>query len=304
LLVITIWLTINGFRRVIWLSNEQCMGVWYLRLGLLLIIISAALAFQKLSSGRGSGGAVMLRKLGMAIVVAVSVSSTALAQTRSGARASQAPAEPGVTILHLTAEGSVSVAPDVLVADLTAQAVSPSAVEAQRKVNALMASGMTDVKTVSGVEARAVDYSVEMTDQPEPQAGHKARPSWRAQQTLELRSGESETLLDLVGKLQERGFAAASIDWHLSPVVSRKARDDAMEDALKTLRARAQRAAAALGLSVDYLKDVRVDIPNPVFPVRQMAVATMAARATPPPQVTPSVQTITSDVSAEIVLKP
>jgi uncharacterized protein YggE len=244
----------------------------------------------------------MMRKLGMAIVVAVCVSSTALAQTRRDAP--HVPAEPGVTILHVTAEGSVSVAPDVLVADLTAQAASPSAAEAQRKVNALMASGMTDAKTVPGVEVRAVDYSVEMTDQPEPQAGRKARPSWRAQQTLELRSGVSETLLDLVGKLQERGFAATSIDWQLSPVVSRKARDDAMEDALKTLRARAQRAAAALGLSVDYLKDVRVDMPNPVFPVRQMAVAAMSARATPPPQATPSVQTVTSDVSARIVLKP
>jgi uncharacterized protein len=246
----------------------------------------------------------MWRKLGMASAVVVCISATALAQTRSSARAPDAPTEPVVTLLHLTAEGSVSVAPDVLVADLMAHAASTSAAEAQRKVNTLMASGMADVKTVSGVEARAIDYSVEMTDQPEPPTGRRTRPSWTAQQTLELRSGASETLLDLVGKLQERGFAASSIDWQLSPAVSHKAHDDAMEDALKTLRARAQRAAAALGLSVDYVKDVRVDYPNPVFPVAGMAVAALSARATPPPQATPSAQTVTSDVSASVVLKP
>jgi uncharacterized protein len=273
-------------------------------LGRLLFIISDDLTFLEVVSDKGSEGVAMRRKLGVAIAAAVCISATALAQTKSGARAPDAPAGPVVTLLHLTAEGSVSVAPDVLVADLWAHAASTSAAEAQRNVNTLMASGMTDVKAVSGVEARAIDYAVEMTDQPQPPTGRKIRPSWTAQQTLELRSGVSEALLDLVGKLQERGFAASSIEWQLSPAVSRKARDDAMEDALKTLRARAQRAAAALGLSVDYVKDVRVDFPNPVFPVRPMAVVAMTARATPSPQATPSAQTVTSDVSASVVLKP
>jgi hypothetical protein len=50
LFVIAIWLTINGFRRVIstaWLSNKQWTGPLCLRLGLPLFLISEIRAFSE-----------------------------------------------------------------------------------------------------------------------------------------------------------------------------------------------------------------------------------------------------------------
>ena len=59
------------------------------------------------------------------------------------------------TMLHLGATASVQAPPDQLVADLVAQTTSRSAAAAQRQVNALIASGMSEARAVAGVEARA-----------------------------------------------------------------------------------------------------------------------------------------------------
>ena len=158
------------------------------------------------------------------------------------------------TMLHLSATGSALTSPDQLVADLVAQVTSPSAAVAQRHVNGMIGDGLKAAQAVAGVDARAIGYSVSPNDD--------KRVSWTAQQTLELRGSDGPALLDLAGKLQEQGFAAASLDWQLSPALRRKAYDEATTTALKELQARAASAAATLGLHVDHLQDVRLDAPD------------------------------------------
>ena len=129
-------------------------------------------------------------------------------------------ASANLTHLHVSAEGSVSEPPDVLVGDLTAEATSPSAVEAQRKVNAMMAQGMRDAHGTEGIEARATGYTVNQVDLDEgvaPVRPHPRRMGWTAQQTLEVRGKDGDRLLSLVGKLQDEGLAVASLDWLMSP---------------------------------------------------------------------------------------
>ena len=124
-----------------------------------------------------------------------------------------------------------------------------------------------------------------------------------AQQTLELRGHDGPSLLDLAGRLQERGFATASLDWQLSDAARRKAHDAATIDALKRLQRRARDAAAALGLRVDHFQDVRLD-DTPVFQPRPGPMMMMAARMPPPPQATASPEDVTADVSADVLLRP
>ena len=199
------------------------------------------------------------------------------------------------TMLHLSATGSVLASPDQLVADLVAQVTSPSAAAAQRHVNGMIGDGLKAAQAVAGVDARAIGYSVSPNDD--------KRVSWTAQQTLELRGSDGPALLDLAGKLQGQGLAAASLDWQLSPSLRRKAHDDATTAALKELQARAASAAATLGLKIDHLQDVRLDAAE-FQPRRPMGMMAMAARAMPPPQATAAPEDVTADVSADVVLRP
>jgi uncharacterized protein YggE len=228
------------------------------------------------------------------------VFSSAHAQTP----ADTAAALPGMTHLHLAATGSVSVTPDELVATLAAEATSPSPATAQNRVNLLVKRGLSAAGAVTGVEARAEDYSVQQVDQSTP-IGVGGRPlqhpAWVAHQTLKLRSSSGDPLLDLAGKLQADGFTVSALEWRVSSSLARKSRDAAMVEALKDLQSRAHLAAAALGLHVDHIQDVRVDIPE-AMPVRPMMAA--QARAMVAPEETRSSQDITSEASADVLLRP
>ena len=241
-----------------------------------------------------------MRTMAYAMVALMASTGGVCAQTSAPGNAPGA-ATPNVTHLHLSAEGTVSEPPDVLVGDLIAEATSPSAVEAQRKVNAMIAHGMKDARA-EGIEARAMGYAVNQVDLDEgsvPVRPHSRRMGWTARQTMEVRGKDGERLLSLVGKLQDEGLATASLDWQLSPEQGREARDGAMVKALQALRMRADKAAQALGLKVDHLQDVRVDMPEPT-PIRPMMA--MAMKAGPAPEATASPQDITSTVSAEVAL--
>lgn len=108
-----------------------------------------------------------------------------------------------------------------------------SAAAAQRQVNNLIAAGMTEARGVAGIDARAIGYSVDPSDD--------KRTTWTAQQMLEMRGHDGPSLLDLTGRLQERGFATASLDWQLSNAARRKAHDAVTIEALKRLQQRAWR---------------------------------------------------------------
>lgn len=246
----------------------------------------------------------MWRFLGLMVVMVIGVSRAGWAQP-AGQGTPPGAAGPPVTHLHLSADASVPVVPDLLVADLVVQASSASAATAQDKVNALMAQGLARAKAVTGVDVRAIGYSVQLVQPDEPMAGARPGPhrlEWTAQQTLELRAAAGDQLLELVGALQGQGFAASGIDWQLSPEQERKARDAAMVEALRALRARADAAAAALDLHTDHVEDVQVDTPQ-VFPVRPM-MAAAAAPMVAPPAASKAVQPVSSQVTADVVLRP
>ena len=209
----------------------------------------------------------------------------------------QEPARPAQeTLLHLSATGSVQAPPDQLVADLLAQNTSTSPAEAQRRVNVQMSRGIQEAKSVSSVEARALDYEVSPADD--------KRSKWTAQQTLELIGSDGPALLDLTNKLQAEGFVTSSLDWRLSPDAQRKVMAEATTTALKALQEQATAAATALGLHVVYIKDVQLQ-PREYQPARPMGGMMRAAAAmpSPPPQATAAAQDITAEVSAEVVLR-
>jgi predicted secreted protein len=226
------------------------------------------------------------------LIVAVMLST---ACTTAGAQ----PAPPkatilAATILHVSATGSVRVAPDQLTAELVAQDTSPSAAAAQRRVNSMIDAGMKAARSVPGIDARAVGYSVWPT-------GDKHQ-AWTAQQTLELRGADGPSLLDLAGRLQDSGLAASSIDWQLSPALRDRAHGEATTAALTALQARAASAAATLGLQVDHASDIRLD--SPIYEPRPTPMMAMAVRAAPSPQATGAPEEVSAAVSGDYILRP
>jgi uncharacterized protein YggE len=199
--------------------------------------------------------------------------------------------------LHLSASATVQVAPDELVADLSALGNSPTAVAAQRRVNTLVAEAAKAADTVASVKAAFRDYSVQFVDAP---PAH-----WVAQQTVELRGRDGPALLDLVGQLQALGLAIGSLDWQVSPARADAARQEATIAALKRLRSQAAVAAQALGVELDHYQSVRLNTgPHPIPYGRAVPAMMAMAAPMPPPSASPTEQDVIADVDADVVLRP
>jgi uncharacterized protein len=212
------------------------------------------------------------------------------------------PAYADDTILKLSETATVMVAPDELAASMRAEAIAPTAQEAQKRVNELMAAAITAAKKVSGVVVSTGSYNVwrivaSPTDRNE---------RWQSGQSLNLTGKDAEAMLKLVGDLQQMGLVQSNLLWRLSRDSERKARQDATRQALSTLRARADEAAEILGLRFESFREVRLDsvAPPPILPRLQMSArATMAAPA-PPPNAEAEDMPVTASAEADVVLKP
>jgi predicted secreted protein len=210
----------------------------------------------------------------------------------SGARAE--------TLLRLAESATIMVHPDELVASLRAQAVTPTAAEAQAKVNALVADALEHAKQVAGVKVATGAYSVWRSFQTEKEKAEK----WQATQWISLRSGDGAPLLKLVGDLQARGLAVGELQWQLTAETARGAREQATRQAIGGLRARAEEAAALLSLSFGEFREVRLDNIRAPSPRLAAQMATAAAAPAPPPSVEAEDVEVTATVEADVVLRP
>jgi uncharacterized protein YggE len=217
----------------------------------------------------------------------------AIAQTCPSPAPANAP-----PILHLAETATIKVMPSLLVADLVASADAPIAVTAQRRVNNLMdqASGLAG--KVSGVQAVFQDYSTTFIDRANGVPTH-----WLANQTLEVRSTDSEALLTLVGQLQGLGLTIGNLGWQVPQDDLDGAGRKARFEALSRLRQEASDAASALGLTVAGYQDIDLtggnSPPTPFFArPRPMMMAAVAA-----PIATPDAQTVSETVAADVILK-
>ena len=118
-----------------------------------------------------------------------------------------APAGLGPSMMHLSAQARIKVAPDELVASLATIAVAPTATAAQRRVNEMMAKAKATAAGTPGTRTSFRGYAVFYIEE--------KPPHWTAQQTIEGRGGDGEAVLDLVGRLQALGLALGSLGWEI-----------------------------------------------------------------------------------------
>ncbi len=124
------------------------------------------------------------------------IRSLSLLMIVAGPAAAQAPDERGgfessPPSMHTAASKTVKVAPDELVADLTALGSAPSAVTAQHQVNSVVAKAKALADQANGIKVTFQGYSVTFIDE---------KPThWVAQQTVEVRGGDGEKSIRMSG---------------------------------------------------------------------------------------------------------
>ena len=210
----------------------------------------------------------------------------------------------GQVILNISATERREVEQDLLVANLSYVATNADARALQNEINEVMAEALKTARKVSDVKINTGSYQVHERHKPRTK-----EKEWRGQQSITLKSKDSEKLLKLVAKLQDLKLNMNGLNYTLSPETAIEIQDALMEDALKQLQTRANRAAKALGKSSAELRDVRVNgggVPHhPVAYSRGMiAQAAVAESAMAAPVAASGESTITLTVNARAILKP
>lgn len=209
----------------------------------------------------------------------------------------------GHVILSINATERREVEQDLLVATLSYNATNVNSRDLQNEINTSMQKALDLVKKEKTVKVNTGAYQV--YEYNEPRTKEK---KWRGSQSLTLKSKDSDTVLKLTGKLQEMGLNMNGLSYTLSPETAVEVQDSLMEDALKQLQTRANRAAKALGKSTAELRDVNAQnngIPyQPVAYARGAMAMDMEQSAMAAPVAASGETTITLNVSARALLKP
>lgn len=207
-----------------------------------------------------------------------------------------APPPNGPPLLHLSETATISVPPNLLVADLEASSQSPSAVTTQRRVNDLMAQANSLAGKVPGIVTVFEDYSTDFVDKSPGVPAH-----WEASQTLEIRGHSGEVVLSLVGQLQALGLSLGNLGWQVPQDEQDAATRKVRLQALATLRQEALAAAQVLGLYVQGYQSVDLTGgQSPIFSPGPQPMQMAAAMA--PPLASADPQDISATVTANVIL--
>jgi predicted secreted protein len=111
-------------------------------------------------------------------------------------------------------------------------------------------------------------------------------------------------VLALAGELQQGGLAMSGMNFDLLPETARAAEDELTAEALKRLRERAARVAAAMALNIRNIRDVRVGQVGGQMPPRPMMTRAEAAGSAAHPVAEAGETAVRATVDAEVVLVP
>lgn len=205
------------------------------------------------------------------------------------------------TLLHLSEPAQRLVARDQLHAVLRVEAVDADAAKLQADINHRLAAALAKAKSVTTLRVETSGYSV----YPEsgPSVVSKTRTNqWRGSASLSLIGQDAAPLLALVGELQKDGLVLSSLTYELTPAAARTAEGELTDQALARLKERAAKVAAALGLSVDRIRDLRVGNALGTQPIPRVFAGQMATASSPAPVAEAGDATVTVTVDADIVL--
>lgn len=231
--------------------------------------------------------ACLIVALGLAVLMS-GISGGALAASQPAAG----------TVVSFSANAEQRLIRDRFVAELAIEATNSDAARLQGEINRRMTAALARAKAVAGITATTGGYSVY---QERPQ---NAPDRWHGRQSLRLAAKDQAALLALVGTLQGNGLALTALDATASREAAQAVEDRLTDEALRRVKERAAKVAAALGLGVVRIRSLRIgNVAPPPLPLRAMGMGiAMAAQSVPPPAFAPEEATVNVTVEAEVEL--
>ncbi len=209
----------------------------------------------------------------------------------------------GQVILSISATERKEVEQDLLVASLSYNAKNRNPAKLQDEINSVMKKAVDLVKKEKTLKVSTGGYDVY-----EDEIERTKEIIWEGSQSMTIKSKDAETVLKTVAKLQEMKLVMEDLSYMLAPETAVAIQDGLMEDALKQLQTRANRAAKALGKSSAELRDVQVQsnshFPQAVHRSYGMEMMAMKGESVSAPVAEAGESTITLSVSARAILKP
>lgn len=181
----------------------------------------------------------------------------------------------GQTLITLQVTERLSVAQDLLVANLRIEVEGRDPGEVQNDINTAMTQALERANAISEVDTSTGRYNVyQINRQPD---NNRPDVVWRGSQTINLQGFDAAILLDLAGDLQEMGFLTSQLSYQLSTGRADEVRDSLMEAAIAKGMERAERAARALGKSSVDISALDVDNSAQYAPPVMFRAASLAA---------------------------
>ena len=202
--------------------------------------------------------------------------------------------------VSLTAQASAQVGNDTMHVMLNTYGEGPDAAQLAQKINQDMAWALSVLKPHTGIRAATGSYQ----SWPLTSKDGRTTTGWRAQQTLELESLDSEQLGRVVGELQQR-LHITGMNFRVSDRKRSEVEDHLIDSVLNAFKVRAKRAASDLG-ATDY-RIVSVNIGSssqtpPVLYRPRMGLATADTEAAVPVATGESEVAVTASGTIQLVL--
>lgn len=219
----------------------------------------------------------------------------------------------GSTVVNLSADARRMVMQDRLQATVNFETEAKTATAAQAAVNAKMqAAKELYSRYGQSIKVSTGNYSVYKTyphdggPRPVDQAAREKQALWRASQQLQLDSASREDMQNLVASLQQQGFAVQGLNYYLSRPAMEALRDELADEALATIKQRAQRMAQRMDMKTIHFARIDVGGSGQSHEPRMYAMkAEMAAgdASLPAPVAQAGETEVQVSVSAEVRLK-
>ncbi len=180
--------------------------------------------------------------------------------------------------ISLTASAQAEVNNDLLSAELYVQREGSDAALLAREVNRDIEWAVGEAKRVAAVEVRTLGY------QTHPVYEKRRLSAWRVRQSIRLKSADTSTLSDLIGRLQDR-LAVESVGYELSPEVRAEAEDRLIQEAIEAFSRRAALVTDKFGRPGYRLVNISIgsngSAPRPMYQSRAMNMSMDQAMSAP-----------------------
>ena len=212
----------------------------------------------------------------------------------------------GQLILNLSASEQTSVQQDTLNILMQYTAQGRDSTELQDEVNQAMREALAILEKTNNIEFSTQQYHVYTVQEGRPTRNDINNPVWRAQQSVQMNSMNSEALLVASARLQAAGLTISNLYYSLSSERYEGISDSMMNAALLKLQSRADEAASFMKKSSAQLVEVNINGGQNFIGAR-MAMAenrSMDSAAMAVPVAAPGESQVNMTVTARALLSP